>query len=70
MAPKIEFNKKEKILSIRFSKKKSVDSDIQGNVVIDYDKAGNVVNMEVMDINLDDFVKTADLKKLQVRQAA
>ena len=69
MAPKIEFNKKEKLLSIRFSKKKSVDSDIQGNVVIDYDESGNVINMEVMDINLNDFVTISDLKKLQVKVA-
>ena len=34
----IKYDKEAKILSIRVSDKKSVDSDAKGNVVIDYDK--------------------------------
>lgn len=45
------------ILSIRFSKKKSIDSDIQDNVVIDYDKEGKVVNIDIMETSLSDFQK-------------
>lgn len=53
--PKIQYHKKEKILSIRLSGKKSVDSDIQDNIVVDYDKDGNVVNLEVMPVSMREF---------------
>lgn len=53
----IKYDKEAKILSIRVSDKKSVDSDAKGNVVIDYDKNGNVVNIDVMKISLDEFSK-------------
>lgn len=53
----IKYDKEAKILSIRISDKKSVDSDAKGSVVIDYDKNGNVVNIDVMKISLDEFTK-------------
>ena len=68
MAPIIQFHKKAKILSIRFNKNKSVDSDIQDNVVVDYDKNGQLVNLDIMDIHLTNFVKVKDLNKLKVKQ--
>ena len=67
MSPKIKYHKKEAILSVRFGKEKSVDSDIQGNVVVDYDKKGNVVSMDIMNINLDNFVSLKDQKKLAIK---
>ena len=53
--PKIQYHEKEKILSIRLSENKSVDSDVQNNIVIDYDKNGNVVNLEIMPISMREF---------------
>ncbi len=47
---KISYNKESKVLSIEMKRGKSVDSDISGNVVIDYDKKG-----EVMRVNLYNF---------------
>ena len=54
---KINYNKTEKILSIRFSHTKSVDSDVRGNVVIDYDKNGKITNIDIMSINFDEFAQ-------------
>lgn len=55
---KIKYDKETKILSIRLSNKPSVDSEARGNVIIDYDKEGKIVNVEIMRINLDEFKKT------------
>jgi uncharacterized protein YuzE len=55
MKPQIKYDSKVNILSIRFSKKKSVDSEVKDNVVIDYDQNGDIVNLEIMKINLAEF---------------
>lgn len=55
---KIKYDKETKILSIHLSNKPSVDSEARGNVVIDYDKEGKIVNVEIMRISLDEFKKT------------
>lgn len=52
---KITYNKKARILSLRLSPKTSVDSDVQENVVIDRDKVGNIVNVDIMDVDLREF---------------
>jgi len=57
MRPKIKYDKNSNILSIRLSRKKSVDSEIKGNIVIDYDENGEIVNIEIMKISLEEFVK-------------
>lgn len=57
MKPQIKYDKNSNILSIRISGKKSVDSEIKGNTVIDYDKNREVVNIEIMKINLNEFAK-------------
>ena len=57
---KVNYDKKAKILNIRLSDKRSVDSDVQGNVVVDYDKNGKIVNIEIMNINFEEFSKTKD----------
>ncbi len=54
---KLAFDEETRTMSIRFSKKKSVDSDIQDNVVIDFDKDGNIVNLDILDVKLSDFKK-------------
>ena len=51
--PKIQYKPDVKILSIRLSDRKSVDSDIQGNAVLDYDRHGNLVNIDVLEINIE-----------------
>ncbi|MEK7128019.1 MAG: DUF2283 domain-containing protein [Patescibacteria group bacterium] len=48
--PKISYDKESKVLSIEMKRGKSFDSDIAGNVVIDYDKKG-----EAMRVNLYNF---------------
>ena len=54
---KVTYDKETNILTFRLSSKKSVDSDVQDNVVIDRDKDDNVVNIEIMDISMDEFKK-------------
>lgn len=54
---KIKYDKETKILSIRLSTKRSVDSDTKGNIVIDYDKDGDIVNIDIMKISIDEFSK-------------
>lgn len=68
---KIKYDKETRILSIRLSDKKSVDSEARGNVVVDYDREGKVVNVEVMNISLEEF-KRADsyLNKIFKREMA
>jgi len=63
MMQKLEYDPEVKILKIRFRRGKSIDSDIIGNLVLDYDKNGKLVNVDVMDVNLEDFIGIADYKK-------
>ena len=51
--PKIIYDAASKVLSVEIEKKKSVDSDIQGNVVIDYDKQGKIVRINLYDFSHD-----------------
>ena len=53
--PKIIYDKESKVFFIEMSNKKSVDSDIQRNLVIDYDKGGNVVRVSIYEIDFDSF---------------
>ncbi len=66
MSPKIKYNSQNSILSLKFSKNKSVDSDVNGNVVLDYDKDGNIVNIDIMKINIEDFVPLRKMKELSI----
>lgn len=61
MKPEIKYDKNSKIISIKFSKNKSVDSDVKENVVVDYDADGGIVNIDIMAINLTEFKR---IKKL------
>lgn len=67
--PKIHYDPEVKILSIRLLNKKSVDSDVKNNVVLDYDSEGNLVNIDIMEINPEDILKTSETKKRKSRAA-
>ncbi|MBI4268656.1 DUF2283 domain-containing protein [Candidatus Uhrbacteria bacterium] len=54
---KIQYDTQSKILRIQLSKRKSVDSDWRDNIVMDYDKNGDVVNIDIMNISLLEFKK-------------
>ena len=56
---KLEYDPEVKVLKVRFGRGKSVDSDVIGNLVLDYDKNGDLVNVDIMDVNLEDFVGIA-----------
>lgn len=64
MKPRIKYDSKVNILRINFANKKTVDSEAVGNVVIDYDQKGNIVNLEIMDIDLGEFLKIESSQKL------
>jgi uncharacterized protein YuzE len=65
MRPQIKYDKKSNTLSIRLSKKKSVDSDVKDNIVIDYDQNGEIVNIEIMEINIREFTEAKRLIPLR-----
>lgn len=62
--PKIRYDKDARIISIRTSMKKSVDSDVYGNVVVDYGDDGQIVNVDIMDVSLSEFKREPAVKKL------
>lgn len=43
--PKISYDRESEVLSVEMKRAKSVDSDVAGKVVIDYDKKGDVVRV-------------------------
>lgn len=65
MKPKITYDKKANIISIRFGKKRSIDSDIKGNIVIDYDKSGEIVGIDIMGVSLEEFVSKVPHLKIE-----
>lgn len=52
---KISYDPEVKILSIRFSKKQSVESELLDNVVLDADAEGYLINIDIMDVHWEDF---------------
>jgi len=52
---KISYDKETEVFSVEMKKAKSVDSDILGNVVIDYDKKGKVVRVNFYNIDFSSF---------------
>ena len=54
---KVEYDKQARILGFRLSRKRSVDSEVEDNVVIDRDGNGKIVNIEIMDVELGEFKK-------------
>jgi len=65
MKPKIKYDKESNILSIKLNKKRSVDPDVKDNIVIDYDENGEIVNIEIMKINIEEFAKIKKLTLLK-----
>ena len=53
--PTITYDADARILSIRTARARSVDSDIFGNVVVDYDASGQPVNIDIMECSLAEF---------------
>ena len=53
--PKIIYDKESNVLSIEVKKAKSIDSDISGNAVIDYDARGEIVRISLYDFSFDMF---------------
>jgi len=61
--PKISYDKESRVLSLEFKKAKSVDSDVRGNIIIDYNEKGQIVRIDVYDFSFDDFIDdTSGLK--------
>ena len=52
---KISYDKESGVLSIEMRKAKSVDSDVSNNVVIDYDKKGEIVRINLYDMDFSAF---------------
>ncbi len=52
---KISYNESSGVLSFEFKHRRSVDSEISGNVVLDYDEHGELVRLNVYQINFDTF---------------
>lgn len=65
MKPQAKYDKKLNVLSIRMSKRRNVDSEVRGNIVIDYDENGRIVNIDIMKINLDEFTGSKKLFPLR-----
>lgn len=66
--PQVSYDPDAKILSIRLSSLRSVDSDAKGNVVLDYDAKGNLVNVDIMKVSLNEFGRTPTFSGL-IKQA-
>ena len=63
----ISYDKKSRVLSIEVRRGKSVDSEVQDNLVIDYDKAGRVVRFNLYAIDFSAF--RAIMKKRSILSA-
>lgn len=57
--PKVKYDKESRVLSFEFSDKKSVDSDLQSNAVVDYDKLGKIVRISFYNLNFSAFRRLA-----------
>ena len=63
--PKIIYDKESRVLSWQLHSGKSVDSDIDDNVAIDYDKKGKIVRINFYNFSLENFKKhRANFKQL------
>ena len=53
--PKIFYDKESNVLVIEMKKGRSVDSGVFGNLVLDYDKQGHAMRVNLYDIDFDRF---------------
>ncbi|MDP3764484.1 MAG: DUF2283 domain-containing protein [bacterium] len=58
---KVSYDKESEVLSMDFIRSKSSDSDINGNVVIDYDKNGRIVRLNIYGFSFDDFKENKEI---------
>lgn len=58
----ISYNPEVKILSIKLSDNKIADSDMEDHCVVDYDKNGKIVNIDVMEADLGKLIKISKSK--------
>lgn len=61
---KISYDKESRVLSIQVRHGKSVDSDVQDNLVIDYDRAGRVVRINLYAIDFSAFRELSKKRSL------
>lgn len=60
---KLNYDRGNKVFSVEVKKIKSVDSDIYDNIVIDYDKNGGIVRINLYDFSFEEFKENrSDLK--------
>lgn len=52
---KISYDKESKVLSVNMKTGKSVDSEMNDSVVIDYDKKGEIVRVNLYDLDFSAF---------------
>ncbi|MBU4298646.1 DUF2283 domain-containing protein [Patescibacteria group bacterium] len=60
---KISYDKESEVFSVEMKKAKSIDSDILGNVVIDYDKKGKVVRVNFYNFDFSAFKENLEVIK-------
>jgi hypothetical protein len=58
MTCKIAYDPEVKVLSIRLKPGRSVDSEIKGNLVLDYNSKGELVKLDIMDVDLEELVNS------------
>ncbi len=69
-SPTITYDQRSRILSLRLAGGKSVDSEVHGNVVMDYDDAGRLVRVDIMDCSLNEFRHAAPVHRyVRTRQS-
>lgn len=68
--PKIIYDKASGALSIEVKRGRSVDSDISGNVVIDYDRRGDIVRVNLYPFSFDAFRRNQKMLQRFVKRAA
>lgn len=51
----ISYDQEVKVLNIRLKKTKIADSDMFGDCIVDYDSKGNIINIEILDVKLDEI---------------
>lgn len=60
--PKISYDPQSRILSIKLSRAASVDSDVRGNVAVDYDAHRIPVRLDIMDCSLGEFHRATPVR--------
>lgn len=66
---KIEYDENSRVLKLRLKEVASVDSEVKGNVVMDFDSEGELVNIDVMDVNLEYLANSVVDGEIKVNKA-